>query len=385
MAYTRQTPLTIRAWLNKSQLGFPEAWTLNEVSEESRRRYLAQKWSSEIEAVRSIAHWAGHKLATCRDFSAEHWEWIAGSGPFAPQDHYARLTQILEPAFAQGPGWRSTQADRSALLLDIGAKARELIRLLDTEARLDVDLRDVAGLWPGFKPLLDYEASIQQHRAGQVQEWTWKRRAGEEATLPPPEHPGFLGAPRLSDYLEALLAKVLGKCPRATPRLRALLPEESSTEGLDGNGDADDDMEIAWEQMSEFLGADMPAAPFSPTLLRSGGDFGGYPKRQDALRGAVIRAFPKAIFERTAEPPKAPPAAMIETACIAWFGNSPTQKEINTMIKPERDRRQKEMAKSINSAQKQAALRQRLEQEGLTENEISQNVLRSFLDEDGTR
>lgn len=382
MRYTKQTPDAVRQWLLASQPEFPGSWTLHEVSEESRRRYLANRWPSEVAALRAIAHWAAHKLALTREFSASSWGWIAGGGPFGPQDHYARLATILEPAIAQGPAWRTTASDRTTLLREIEAKTLDLLQILETERRLDVDFRDVVGLRPEMQPLVDLEFEIQQVRMRQVRQGISERRVGKVVALPPAEHPGFVSGPRLSDYLCALRAKIAGQSERAYPRSYGDLPDELLEPDDDQEScDFPDEWEADNARLIELMGGDPGGVdgPYNPALLRAGGDFGGYPNQTVALRSAVIRAFPRAIFDRMEDAPEATPAGVIEAACIAWFGNSPTQKEINALIKPDRSRLEAAMNRTISATKADAALRLKWKEEGLSEEEIQKRQLQSFL------
>lgn len=377
MSSTRQIPIAVREWLGKSVDVFPDDWTLVEVAEESRRRFLAGRWSGEMEAVRAVTHWAASKLAKDRAFDEACWNWLTGLGPYQPGDFYSRLVRILNPAFAAEFAWRVSETDKGELLKSIGDKVRDLLALIDTEGRLDIQFSQVVGHRPELQPLLDRAFEIQQKRTRQIQEWNHGRAAGLEGDLPPSEFPGFIAGPRLSDYLASLLALILGDDKRAYPNFRIGLPEEALPEGED-----DEDWEIDPSEMNKLLGFGVSGA-LDTTLLRAGGDFGKVPARKDALMRAVINAFPEAIFSRWEAPPESCTVArLIETACIVWFGESPTQKEINGRIKDLRRKHEPEMKRAINAAAKANARSEQWKVEGLSSSEILKAEFRSFLDDE---
>lgn len=374
---TRRVPDAVREWLSKSHDAFPADWTLFQVAEESRRRFLAERWSSEVEAVRAVAHWAAAKLAADRAFDAQCWEWLAGAGPYQPSDLYSRMARILEPAIGAGVAWRTTETDKSELLSGIGEKAKELLALIEAERKLDIEFGQVVGHRPELQPLLDRAFEIQEKRTRQLQEWNRLRREGREQELPPAEFPGFIAGPRLSDYLASLLALLLGEGKKAYPNFKLAFPEDDVPDGEDEEG-----WEIDPEELSKVLGFNVGSA-LDPQLLRAGGDFGKVPTRKDALIRAVINAFPEAIYDRLEEPPSScPPARLIETACIAWFGSSPTQKEINARIKNARDTLEPSMRRAINATKKAALQRERWERQGLSPEEILRKEMQSFLDDE---
>lgn len=374
---TRRVPEPVREWLSKSAETFPAEWTLVQVAEESRRRFLAGRWANEIEASRAVTHWGAFKLAKERTFDSQCWDWLIGLGPYQPGDLYSRLVGILEPAFGSEVAWRATDADRSELLKEIGDKAKELLTLIDTERKLDIDFSQVVGQRPELQPLLDRAFEIQQKRTRQIQEWNRARREGLELDMPPSEFPGFIAGPRLSDYLSSLLALILGDAKRAYPNFRLDLPGE-----VDSDDGDDEDWELDPAELNKLLGFGVDGA-LDPRLLRASGDFGKVPTRKDALIRAVINAFPAAIYSRWEEPPAScTPARLIEAACIAWFGVAPTQKEINSRIKDARNRLEPSMRRAINSAIKSREQCEQWEQQGLSPAEIQKKELQSFLDKD---
>ena len=375
--YTKQTPQQVREWLDGQPVEFSPEWTLNEVAEEARRRNLAGRWGgSGIEASRAIARWGAYKLATFRDFSATHWDWLTAPGAYSPNDLYPRLLRVLEPAVGAGMAWRTTDQTKSKLLREIGEKALDLLAILETEGRLNITFAEVVGHKPELQPLLDRSSEITSKRSRQVQEWA---RTDRQQPLPMAEFPGFLGGPHLTDYLAALVAKIAGEGRRAYPSFRSVMGSSPPDEpGEDGVGDDDD---IDPEEISKLLGFPN-LGPFDPDLLRKGGEFGGAPGRTDSLLNAVIRAFPEALFDRFVEPPKVPPASVIEAACLAWFGDAPTQKEINARIRDDRARLEAQMERAINGNARLENLRASLKEKGLSDEEIRRKSFETFLGEE---
>lgn len=376
MRITKQTPPIVREWLSPTMAAFPLTWTLDQVAEESRRRYLSKRWTSELEAVRCVTHWAGCRLAISRDFSADSWEWIVGDGPFAPRNHYARLVTILEPAYAQGPVWRTTEAERKQFLKRVGEMAGELLRILETERRLDVTMREVAGYCPEMQPLVDLEFQAIQERSKGLH--AYRSRLGDaERSAEESRFGDFVAGPRLSDYLAALLGKILGDRRQALPSDLASLPlldDDSGSEVAEST--------LAEEALRIAGLLPPPAQPFEPDLLRPGGEFGAYPSRATALRAAVIQAFPRALFDRLVEPPPSTPASVIEAACLAWFESSPSQKEINGLIKVERSMLEPAMVRGVAEQAAMQARRTAWRNAGLTEDEIQIQEFRSFLEDE---
>lgn len=375
--YTKQTPSDVRVWLDGQSLVFPSDWNLNQVTEESRRRNLAGRWAG-IEAARAVAHWSAYKLATSRDFTGAHWDWLVSPGAYSPHDLYGRLLLILEPAVGEGAGWRLTDAAKAKVLKEIGDKASELLSILEVEGRLDIGFPEVVGHKPELQPLLDRASEISEKRMREIQAWNRTDRAHP---LPPAEFPHFVGGPRLTDYLVALLAKLLGEGKRAYPNLRSVLPDGLADDWADAPEDDEADGEIEPEELSKLLGFGTTGA-LDPALLRDRGAFGGAPARADSLLNAIVRSFPRPLFDRHLPPPKTPPASMIEAACLAWFGESPTQKEINAKIREERAQLEPAMQRAINGHAKLEALRATWKAEGLSEEEVRRREFQTFLGEE---
>lgn len=318
--------------------------------------------------------WAMHKLATCRDFTAEHWGWIATLDQYGRTDGYSQLMEIVRPAIAASPAWRRTEAEREQELEKLDKAADYLLRVLESSMRLNVSLSGVVGQFPEMQPLLDHSRSLWMKEMKRGDEAARKaRKAGADvgsiirASLP---LDGYR-EPRLSDYLWSLRAAIRGKLSEARPTGQRGTVEDFF-DGLEQEEAA---------KLSERFG--FVSQKINPIdHLRPGGDFGAYPARQDALRRAVILAFPGTIFSRVTEKPKATPASMIEAACLAWFGAAPTPKEINAAIKPVREKLEPAMRRNINAYKKQVERTAKWKAAGLSDDEIRRRSMMSFLEPD---
>jgi len=363
----------MRDWLSGKPVAFPGDWTLDAVAEECHRRYLSGRWrGGEIEASRAVVTWAAIKLATCTDFTEQHWEWIVALDQYDRADGYSRLSDILRPAVAAVPNWRQSDSQRDDTLSEMDKAASYLLKMIEPSFHLNVSLRGVAGCFPEMQPLFDHSRKLQtaemdrgRDRARQARESGAELGAIIEASLP---LDGYR-APQLSDYLYAFKAALRGTLCEARPSqdahvyevLDGLLPEQA-------------------EALTKRFG--MTWKPVDPKgALRTGGDFGAYPNRGDALRRAVILAFPRAIYERMTAPPKVTAAAMIESACLAWFGSAPTQKEINAAIKRDRDTMEPAMMRDVVSWAKSVERRTQRTDRGLSPKEIRALEMRDFLDD----
>lgn len=373
--YTRQTPQATKEWLSTQEIVFPEDWTLDGVADECHRRFLSDRWpGGEVQAARSVVAWATLKLAKHTYFTREHWEWIAAIDKFDRHDGYYRLQEILTPAVAANVAWKKTSDERKELLQEIDKAAAYLLKTLDTAMRLNVSLRNVVGWFPEMQPLLDYSTDLQNQEFERgIKAARQARQAGADlgATIRASFQPDGYREPRLSDYLWALRAALRGTSGESRPTGHA----GTARDVLDDV--TPDEADIMAKRFGISYGKTKPT-----DALRSGGDFGAYPARKDALRRAVILAFPAAIFDRFTDPPKVTPASMIESACMAWFGSAPTTKEINAAIKPARGLLEPSMKRSVNGYKKDAERRSKWEASGLSRDEIRKKELQSFLDEE---
>jgi hypothetical protein len=282
------------------------------------------------------------------------------------------LQEILTPAVAANVAWKKTSDERKELLQEIDKATAYLLKTLDTAMRLNVSLRDVVGSFPEMQPLLDYSADLQHQGFERgIKAARQARQAGADlgATIRASLQPGGYREPRLSDYLWTLRAALRGTSGEARPAGHA----ETIRDVLD-DLTPDDAANLA-KRFGISYGKTDPA-----DALRCGGDFGAYPARKDALRRAVILAFPAAIFGRFTDPPRVTPASMIESACMAWFGSAPTAKEINAAIKPARGILEPSMKRSISDYKKSAERRSKWKAAGLSGDEIQKKEFRSFLD-----
>ena len=364
--YTRQTPRAMRDWLSEQSLAFPANWTLDAVAEECHRRYLAGRWQGgESEASRAVVVWAATKLTTWPDFTAQHWEWIAAPDKYGRAEGYSRLSEIMQPAVAAVPTWRQSEAQRDEALKKMNNAASYLLQIIESSHNLNVSLRGVVGWAPEFQPLYDHSRKIQSAETDRsLERARTARKAGASldtvisASLP---LDGYR-EPRLSDYLLTFQAALRGTLSEPSHLLHGLTSEEEAV-------------------LSQRFG--MTLRRVDPkNALRTGGDFGTYPNRNDALRRAVILAFPRAIYERITAPPKVTAASMIEAACFAWFGSAPSQKEINAAIKPARNELEPRMRSDVNSRRKDAERTAKWKAAGLSDAEIQQRRFLSSLEPD---
>jgi hypothetical protein len=385
---TPQTPLPARNRLAACTLQFPADDDLNKVAEECHRRYLAGRWGSLTEASVAVVDWALYRLAAHPNFHAEHWGWIVAPDQYRQDGIYSRLSQMLSPAVGISETWRTSETDRATKLKEIDDAALLLLHAIPGNFRLDVGLRAVAGMYPEIRPVLDKCTELQSARLREIQGVARACRAEGRPIEFPPSPLSGVREPHLADYLRALRALIRGELKEARPSLSAYsLPEE--LEGDDGdsspNGCADepngvDDLDVDTDAIRDFLGGERGGP--QPFALQSGGDFGAYPNRKDALRRAVILASPRALFERMDDPPACPPAGVIEEACIAWFGDAPAQKDINAMIREQRAELEPRMLAEIRAAKKRAEEEARWDAAGLSEEERMKERIRSFIDDE---
>ena len=225
-----------------------------------------------------------------------------------------------------------------------------------------------------MQPLLDHSHGLQQHEMQRGMVAARKaREAGAaldtiiSASLP---LDGYR-EPRLSDYLWTLRAAIRGTLREARPT-----GHPGTVDDFFDNLESEDAAKL-----SDRFGITLRKTA-TVDALRTGGDFGAYPARKDALRRAVILAFPNAIFDRFTDIPKTTPASMIEAACLAWFGNAPTKKEINAAIKPARDSLESGMQRDINGYKRDMERNAKWKAAGLSDDEMHRRRIVSFLDPD---
>jgi len=375
MAFTKQTPQAVRDFLANYQIAFPENWTLDRVAEECHRKRMAGHLQNPYPCMRAVVQWGMQKLATCHEFSDEHWGWIAAPDKYDAENGYSRLTAILHPAAAAATAsWKTTATERESLLEKIDDVTTWLLQTLHESMRLDVDLAQVVGWNPEMRPLrvhsrklLDMEMQAGRQRARDAKRQGATPMQCFAAAMPTPD--GYR-EPRLSDFLQALRS-ALRQTPGAPP-----------ITGMSAIDDALDELDSASvEIMAERFGI-VRKNQSVLTAIQPGGDFGAYPNRNDSLRRAIILEFPGAIYDRHTEPPKTTPASVIEAACIAWFGNAPALKDINAMIKPVRAGLEQEMRREIAYRKRHDERMAKYKSEGLSEDEINQREMQRFLDED---
>jgi len=375
MTLTKQTPEAVRAWLASYQVAFPDDWTLDQVAAECHRRRLAGHLTSSFDAGRAIVAWGTRKLATCRDFSGDHWGWIAAIDVYGTESGYSRLITILNPATAAATtSWKKTEGEREGVLREIDSAVDKLLGVIQDSMRLDIDLPQVVGWNPEMTPLLRYSRKLlnKQFEDGRKRARN-ARDSGATvlqtvaASMPLPDS---YREPRLSDFLMALRAAV-----RDTPG-RPPITGLSVVDDALGRLEPDSAQVLAERFGIGFQNRSAIEA------IRPGGDFGKYPNREDSLRRAVILAFPEALFDRSTDPPNTTPASVIEAACLAWFGSAPSIKDINAMIKPARVKLERRMLANISGQKRDDERRAKYKAEGLTRDEINRRELAHFLEDD---
>lgn len=336
---TRQTPPALRTWLATYASPFADELTLGGVAQECHRLYLAGHISPAL-TQQLVIDWAAHKLATCPDFTADHWGWISSTDEIGMDKWHLRLCRTLSPVTAAASStWRAREGDLPGHLQRIGDLARNLLPLVEEVSLLNINLEQVASKNPAMLPLLRQSCHL---RDKEFSDRRSRRRGIDRGASVPDLVTAELRtlkdayrAPRLSDFLRVLI-EVASNAPQRAP----LTGRKGVDDLLEGLSDADRDL------LARNFGL-----PFDTKRaldeLDSGGDFGKYPARNDAVRHAVIRAFPAALLDRSDEPPKVTLASVIEQACIAWFGSAPAIADINAAIKPGRRELERSMRARI--------------------------------------
>lgn len=327
MALTKQTPPSVKAWLAGYRSPFEDSWTLDKVADDCHTGFLAGSLSPGLTA-QLVTDWAAHKLAICSDFTGDHWGWIADLDQFERVDGRWRLSIILGPVFAAAThSWRFSPSKRLSQLKDIEKLAKDLLPLIRESSFLDVDLSRVAAKNAPMQPLARYSRLLTKRASDESRRLARLQVAGggtisDAASAAISSLIDGYREPRISDFLRVLIAVASNEPqPTAKTGYRAV---DDFVEGLD---------EADQEILAERFGLDFRARR-AIDELKPGGEFGKYPNRKDALRRAVIFAFPEALSDRLTEAPAVTPASVIERACFAWFGSAPAIPDINAAIKP---------------------------------------------------
>ena len=345
--FTRQTPVPVREFIRAKTLDFPEEWTLTQVAEETHRRYLAgRSYGSPGVAV---TRWAMFKLAKQPGLKAEHWKWLTAADRFEREDGVSRLMEVIRPAVGDNIAWKKPDSELGAALEEIRAAVKTLLRGMRANPEVGVSLPEVASLFADLKPVADAAAEMQLIDTASIREEVQlARHEGREPNFGPRPLRG-VRQPYLRDFLDALLAKLDGELGFYVPKIKW---GEGVSKGEGGQADDEDseewelDPDAAAELVKTFgVSPTSLGLPSPPVALRPGGDFGAYPNRKDSVERAIIMAFPRALHGDPWSASDAPPtqlpavpmASLIEEACIAWFGRSRSQKDINSLIKEERD------------------------------------------------
>lgn len=353
--FTSQTPPTTLEFIRAKALDFPADWTLTQVAEETHRRYLAGRQYGS--AGVAVTRWAMHKLAQHPEFKAEHWKWLTPTDRYGREDGVSRLMDIVRPAVGDNIAWKKPDSELGAALDEIRTAAKTILRGMKANPEVGASLPEVASLFVELKPVADAAAELQLVDTTSIREEVQRaRREGREPKFGPRPLRG-VRQPHLYDFLYALLAKLDGELGSYVPKLK--WSEEIDADSGEGEGkgegaptddedgqDGEIDPDAAVELSRKFgISPTALGLPRPPVTLRPGGDFGAYPNRKDSVERAIILAFPRALHDdpwfasdaSSAQSPAVPMAALIEEACTAWFGKSRSQKDINSLIKEERD------------------------------------------------
>ncbi len=285
--YSTHVPAHIKQFLDQVILAYPAEWTLIEVADESYRRHRTGRFHRPVQASRFLAEWGLFKLAISSLVKAEHWGYLAPLEPRSFDDLlYVKLGHILRAADGASPTWRSDKKQRVAAIEQLDAAAKTILNYLSAASGLNISLQDVGDRYEIIQPLvvaseaLEEQAMFVGHR-----ESIAAKASGSDPLLAMAESMRTsYSSPTLAHYLQTFRAKL--------SRMQA-------------------------EGMS------------------SGGSFGAYPRRKDALRRAVIIDFAHAMLS-DATRSAGTLSKVIEVACIAWFGDAPTRKHIDDLIRPVR-------------------------------------------------
>ncbi len=323
--YTRQTPSSVTAWLEGRVLQFREDWKLYEVADDCYRRTISKLWSKDSSAVEAVVGWATHKLATNVNFTKAHWSWIVVSDWNRLGDGYSRMIELLKPAIALDITWRKSPTELAAMAKVLDAAASVLLKHLGAYRPFNIQLIDVGVFYAKTQPLVNYSNELsEQLEVVADRAFSEAFNGGNDPLAALAAARGVYQhgyrAPTLAHYLQVLKA--------------------SLTEGVPG---------------TDF------------------GEFGSHLQRKTILRRAVIVGFLSAVTTRRTKP-KTTPACLIEAACTAWFGGSPTQQEINVLIATERARLWPEMLWEIAWATDAKVKWAQLVSSGMSEVEAERRV-----------
>lgn len=332
MTITSQTPVQVRERIAAGADSFPGVTSLDAVAEESHRRFMAKRWQSNSAAASAVVHWALRSLASHKDFTSDHWAWLITPGGYGPNQFYMRMIEILRPAMGLTESHRASGAEIERRIEAIQSAIDTLLSAMHDGLGMAIGLRHVTGKFPEFQPLLDKLGELELAKLSEIADARSNARVSGAEMVWPRTPVQYIRDPSIIDYLQTLKAKLKGeRIKTAMPNYRFGDEPEGEQAGESEKDEAEDAMDSLGEEF-EFTARTPPPPTFSP-----GGLFGKYPSRHDALRRAIILAFPNALFDHSGESPNGvTPAQVIGEACIAWFGSAPDTKEINAAI---RDRR----------------------------------------------
>lgn len=321
----------VPSWVARAVPGdgfsYPIEWDLYRIADESDRRIKAKR-ITRSRSLGGICRWGIARLAMCEAFKAQQWGVLGELAMHDKTELLLRIAQVLGPARGGAAAWRASEREQRALIAKAGKLADELLNILSDTPDLNISIDDLAARDPAVSALATASHMLQE----QSMESFWKRvearRKSGSNVLPPPSPDdtasGYV-APRLDEFLFAMRDRIEGKLPKVSVLDHAL--SELSHE----------DARI----LAEHFGIGHNTGDVSAPTPDTGGHFGKYPAREKALRTAVIHelcgllcpAFRHLRVQHSK-------AQFIEAACIAWFGDAPAIKDINTTLRPYRARQE---------------------------------------------
>jgi len=320
--------------------------TLYDVAIESDRRIKSGKISPSA-ARGGLVGWAVAKLAVSSAFAGQQWQALSQVTHGYNSIEFRKFFRtVLEPSAGGNVAWRASENEQAKIIARIDALATELINLIIASEDLDVSIKDVAAMDDRIKPLSDYSRKLEKDASRELHKNALQRNRDSSLTgdqrmeAYAREALNSYRAPRLLDYLDALQSRIAGTLPR---------DGEFAEVFADLNPD---DRNVLAARFGLDGGFQVKKVQTRPPRLRTGGNFGAYPKQRKALRTATIHAIGKEVLSPWGEPPSFSVGRFIEALCISWFGDSPERKEIDALI---RGRRAEQQENTIERAEWESA------------------------------
>lgn len=283
-----RVPNAISAAMVGRPVDFIGAKTLDDVSDESRRRFDAGEWTRLVDATDAVSLWATRRLASSLTFSKKHWDQIAPEGDDMSFEFAMTMARIIGPAIGHGAHWRRNIKEIDKLEARRVEYANGLLALISADRGLDVDLSDVlrAGNWPDLNAHFHHKWSVGQMKSLEIRD---QLMSGGE--LP-------------EDALPKILAPLLKleKEPRLSHFLRVFLENRN---------------------LASINSREIAA-------------FGVYPRQKKALKRVVLVSFGNELLRLNGASPKEAIAPMLVEVSNAWFDAAPDAKEISEWLKVSR-------------------------------------------------